>query len=310
MRALLTGAGGMLGSSIADAWRARRPEDELVELRRADLDLRDVEATRSVIAGVRPDVVVHTAASVGGIGDKLARPLPYLLENVRIDASVLDAVVGLEVPSYVYIGSAAAYPADAVNPIAESALFGGPLEPANEPYGLAKLTGITAVGYAARQTGRPYRALLPSNLYGPGDNFDPARAHLIASTLRKTHTAKAEAAAHVEVWGDGTARREFTYAPDLAAWLVAEIDEVGRWPAAMNVGAGTDHTIREFYEFAAEIIGYEGELRFDPSRPSGVPRRLLDSSLARTHGWSPTTSPLAGMAACYRAFLDRTLTEN
>ncbi|MGN8552367.1 UNVERIFIED_CONTAM: NAD-dependent epimerase/dehydratase family protein [Microbacterium sp. SLM126] len=305
MRALLTGGGGMLGSSIAAAWRAVRPDDELVVLTRLQADLRDPVATREAIAQARPDVVIHAAAFVGGIGDKTARPLPYLVENLRIDASVLDAVVAEEVPRYVYTASAAAYPAAAPNPIDESALFSGRLEPANEGYGLAKLTGLTAVGYAARQTGRHYRSILPSNLYGPGDTFDPSRAHLIASTLRKTHEAKASGSGEVEVWGDGTARREFTFAPDLAAWLVREIDAVESWPGVMNIGAGDDHTIREFYEFAAEVVGYRGDLVFDPSRPSGVPRRLIDSSLARAHGWRATTAMVDGMAETYRAFLSR-----
>ncbi|WP_345801877.1 NAD-dependent epimerase/dehydratase family protein [Microbacterium sp. AZCO] len=307
MRALLTGGGGMLGSSIAAAWRSLRPADELISLTRGDVDLSDSDATRRAVADARPDLVIHTAAHVGGIGDKLARPLPYLLENVRLDASVLEAALAADVPSYLYVASAAAYPADAVNPIEESALFGGRLEPANEPYGLAKLTGLSAVSYAARQTGHAYRSILPSNLYGTGDSFDPDRAHLIASTLLKTHRAKESGAAGVEVWGDGTARREFTYAPDIADWLVRSVDEMGVWPIFMNVGSGVDHSIREFYETAADIIGFRGDLLFDPSKPSGVPRRLIDSSVARTHGWSAPTDLRDGMAECYRAYLDRSV---
>jgi GDP-L-fucose synthase len=296
----------MLASSIADAWRAGRPHDELIVLTRRDVDLRDAEATRAAIAGARADVVIHTAAFVGGIGDKTARPLPYLLDNVRIDASVLDAVVAEDVAGYIYTASAAAYPADAANPITESALSTGALEPANEGYGLAKLTGLTAVGYAARQTGRAYRALVPSNLYGPGVTFDLERAHLIAAALRKTHDAHTSGAAAVEVWGDGTARREFTYAPDLAGWLVRELDAAGDWPAVMNIGAGDDRSIREYYEIASEVVGFTGDLAFDTTKPSGVPRRLIDSSLARAHGWAPSTRIADGMAASSRAFLSRT----
>jgi GDP-L-fucose synthase len=305
VRALLTGGGGMLGSSIAAAWQVQRPDDELIVLTRRDVDLSNSEATRTAIAEAAPDAVIHTAAFVGGISDKLSRPLPYLTENLRLDASVLDAVVAADVPRYIYTGSAAAYPAAAANPIGESALFTGPLEPANEGYGLAKLAGITAVGYAARQTGNDYRAILPSNLYGPGDTFAPDRAHLIASTLRKTHEAKVSGAGHVDVWGDGTARREFTFAPDVAAWIVGELETVADWPLVMNVGAGDDHTIREFYELAREVVGFDGELKFDPSKPAGVARRLIDSSVARTHGWRPVTSMSAGMAECYRSFLSR-----
>lgn len=303
MRALLTGAGGMLGSSIAEQWRSRRPEDDLVALRRGDVDLRDADATADAVRSVRPDVIIHAAAVVGGIADKIARPLPYLLDNVAMDRAVIDAAVVNEVPAMVYIASAAAYPADSVSPIDEAQLFHGPLESANEGYGLAKLTGLTAVRYAAQQTGHSYRSILPSNLYGPADTFDPDRAHLIASTLRKTHEAKAAHAPSVSVWGDGTARREFTFAPDLAGWLVDALDGIDDWPATMNLGAGIDHSIREFYDLAREVVGFEGELEFDTSRPSGVPQRLIDSSLARELGWTPTTSMLDGMRASYDSYL-------
>lgn len=298
----------MLASSIAEAWRSRRSDGDLIVLTRADVDLRDAAATRRVIAAARPDVVVHTAAFVGGIGDKTARPLPYLLENVRIDSSVLDAVVNEEISSYLYTASAAAYPASAPNPIAESALFEGRLEPANEGYGLAKLTGLTAVDYAAKQTGRAYRSILPSNLYGPGDSFAPERSHLIASTLYKAHRALTEGRAHVEVWGDGSARREFTYAPDLAEWLVASLEHLDDWPSALNVGAGTDHSVRQYYEIACDTVGFGGALVFDASKPAGVARRLIDSSRARAHGWHPRTDIRDGMRACYASFLARTAT--
>lgn len=298
----------MLASSITEAWRAQRPEDSLTVLSRSDVDLRDPHATREAIATASPDVVIHTAAFVGGIGDKTARPLPYLLHNLQIDGSVLDAVVAEGVEGYLYTASAAAYPAAALNPISEAELFGGRLEPANEGYGLAKLTGLTAVGYAARQTGRAYRSIMPSNLYGPRDSFDPGRSHLIASTIFKAHQARAAGSAAVEVWGDGTARREFTYAPDLANWIVRSIDDLASWPEYMNIGAGTDHSIRDFYEIAAQIVGFDGDLAFDVTKPSGVPQRLIDSSLARSHGWAPVTDLRDGMAACYDSFLTRTAT--
>lgn len=295
----------MLAASIAEAWAVIRPGDELTVISRRTVDLRDAEATRAVVWDLRPELVIHTAAFVGGIGDKTSRPVPYLLENVRIDASILEACISAGVPRMLYTASAAAYPAAAPNPITESALFGGPLEPANEGYGLAKLTGLTAVGYASRQTGAAYRAISPSNLYGPGDSFDPQRSHLIASTLRKTHEAVRDGVEHVDVWGDGTARREFTYAPDIAAWLAESVDTIEEWPPLMNVGAGEDHSIREYYEFAAEVVGFEGELRFDTTKPSGVPRRLIDSAIARGHGWAPRTDIRDGMAQCYSSFLAR-----
>lgn len=298
----------MLASSIAEAWRSHRPDADLITLSRRDIDLRDPNTTRRAIGAADADLVIHTAAFVGGIGDKSARPLPYLLDNLRIDASVLDSVVSAEVPSYLYTASAAAYPASAANPISESALFEGRLESANEGYGLAKLTGLTAVGYAARQTGRAYRSILPSNLYGPRDTFAPARSHLIASTLHKAHRARVEGRRNVDVWGDGTARREFTFAPDLAEWIVTSSDRIADWPSYMNVGAGTDHSVQDFYEIACQIVGFTGSLTFDVDKPAGVARRLIDSSRARQHGWHPQTDIRDGMRACYDAYLTRVAT--
>nr|WP_246286304.1 NAD-dependent epimerase/dehydratase family protein [Microbacterium pseudoresistens] len=300
---MLTGAGGMLGSSIAEAWQRQRPDDEIVGWRSADLDLRDAAATRAAMSDCAPDLVIHAAARVGGIADKVARPLPYLLDNLRIDSSVIDAATRSDVPRMLYIASAAVYPASATNPIREGQLFSGRLEPANEGYGLAKLAGLTAVGYASSQDGRAYRSLLPSNLYGPRDTFHPERAHLIASALRKTHEAAARDSETVEVWGDGTARREFTYAPDLAGWIAGEIESIDSWPSVMNIGAGVDHSIREYYEIARDVVGYSGRLDFDESKPSGVPQRLLDSTSAREHGWHAQTTMADGMTACYESYL-------
>lgn len=295
----------MLGSSIAEHWRTARPQDDLITITREDVDLRDETATERLIKSERPDTIVHAAAFVGGISDKVARPLPYLLNNVRLDASVISAAVAADTANFVYVASAAAYPAAAPSPIKESELFGGSLESANEGYGLAKLSGITAARYAAKQTGRAFRSLLPSNLYGPGDTYDQERAHLIASTLRKTHEAKQRGDDHVSVWGDGSALREFTYAPDIAQWLVGAIDEIDDWPAVMNIGAGVDHSVREYYEIAREVVGFDGELRFDTSKPSGVARRLIDSSAARLRGWNPTTSMVQGMSACYGSYVSK-----
>lgn len=303
MKVVLTGAAGLLGSSIVRAWPEIRPGDELVALTRAEVDLSDPAATAAVIGRHAPDAIIHAAAHVAGIEDKLRSPDGFLSANLRLDDSVFSAAVAAEVPEFLYVSSAAVYPAEATQPIPEAALLGGPLEPANEGYGLAKTVGTRRCAYLSREHGWAYRAVLPSNLYGPGDDFRPGRAHLVSSAIAKAHAAVVSGAAVVDVWGDGTARREFTYAPDLAQWLVTQVGELATWPELLNAGSGMEATVREYYEHAATAAGFTGRLVFDPERPSGVARRLLDSTAARALGWSPATSWAEGFAACYTDLL-------
>jgi GDP-L-fucose synthase len=293
----------MLGSSIAQAWRTRRPDEELVEVTRAEVDLRDRDAVARLIARVRPDAIVHAAARVGGIAAKLAEPTRYLLENVELDSAVIGAAIAADVPELLYIGSAASYPEAAPQPIREAALLTGALEDANEGYGIAKIVGARLCAYASRQYGYAYRTAVPSNLYGPGDDFSASHGHLVAAALGKVHAAHEAGDSSVSVWGDGTARREFTYSPDLAAWVVDQIGLLDAWPPELNLGVGEDHTIAEYYRIAADIVGFTGGLAYDHGKPSGVPARLLDSSAARALGWAPTTSLADGMAATYDSFL-------
>jgi GDP-L-fucose synthase len=293
----------MLGTSIAASWRRQRPDDELVVLTRADVDLTDRVATARLIADEAPDAIIHAAAKVGGIAAKLAEPVPFLLDNILIDTAVISGAMDAGVAELLYVSSAAVYPEAVRQPITEDELFGGPLEPANEGYALAKLAGGKLCEYASRQHGYAYRAVVPSNLYGPFDDYAPGRAHLIAATIAKIHAAKESGAETVSIWGDGTARREFTYVPDVADWLVAQPGILAAWPATLNLGCGDDHSIAEYYEAAKQVIGYEGGFDFDPSKPAGVHRRLLDSSAARALGWNPTTSLDEGLAASYAAYL-------
>jgi GDP-L-fucose synthase len=303
VKVVLTGARGMLGSSIREAWLRARPQDELVGLGRADVDLRDAGAVRSLLADLAPGAVIHAAARVGGIGDKLAHPTGYLHDNLAIDVSVIAAALEASVGELLYIGSAAIYPESAPQPIVASALLEGPLEGANEPYALAKLTGAKLCEYAAREHGVAYRVAVPSNLYGIHDHFDLGSAHLVAAALAKVHAARAAGSGSVEVWGDGSARREFTFASDLAGWLVGQVGHLSGWPDRLNLGAGVDHTIAEYYEVAADVVGFTGDLQFDATKPAGVARRLLDSGPARALGWNPPTSLRDGMSAVYAQFL-------
>jgi GDP-L-fucose synthase len=297
---MLTGGAGMLGRSLAEAWQPQRPDDELRVVTRQDVDLRDADATRRLVAEIRPDAVVHAAARVGGIAAKLAAPLDYLRDNLLLDQSLIGAAIDLEVPELLYVGSAAVYPERCERPFVESDVLSGPLEPANEGYAMAKLAGGKLCEYASRQLGLAYRVVVPSNLYGEHDHFGSGGAHMIAAALTKVHRAQQSGSATVEIWGDGTARREFTWAGDVAGWLVGQVGRLDEWPALLNLGCGVDHSVTEYYEAAKDAVGWTGDFVHDLDKPSGTPRRLLDSSAARALGWEPRTSLADGMATAYR----------
>ncbi|MBO9555499.1 NAD-dependent epimerase/dehydratase family protein [Cellulomonas sp.] len=303
MRVLLTGGAGMLGRTFVDAWGARRPDQELVVVTRDDVDLSDRAATRALIERVRPTAVVHAAAKVGGIAAKLAEPATYLLDNLLLDTSVISACLDAGVRDLLYVGTAAVYPDRYERPFVEGDALSGRLEGANEGYALAKGAAARLCAYASTQYGRSYRVAVPSNLYGPHDHFAAGSAHLVAAALGKIHRAREAGDPTVPVWGDGTARREFTYAPDLAAFLVDQVDRLASWPDALNLGCGADHSVREYYEVARDVVGYEGTFTFETDKPSGTPRRLIDSSAARALGWSAPTPLSDGMAATYAAYL-------
>jgi GDP-L-fucose synthase len=303
VRILITGARGMLGSSLVAAFAATRPDDELLTVGRAELDLTDREATRAYLRSSAPDAIVHAAAVVGGIAAKLANPTRYLMDNLLVDTSVISGAVDAGVPELLYIGSAVVDPEHHRQPLEEGDMLAAPLEPANEGYAVAKIAGTKLCEYASGEFGLAYRVAVPSNLYGPHDHFSPTHGHLIASALRKVHEAHVAGAPSVSVWGDGLARREFTYAPDLAAFIAGQMGGLAAWPAMLNLGVGVDHSITEYYEAARVAVGYRGEFEYDTSKPSGTPQRLLDSSRARALGWAPPTTLESGMAGVYAAYL-------
>lgn len=293
----------MLGHAVAREWAAARPDDAITVITRREVDLRDKADVGGLVADVAPDAIIHVAARVGGIGAKLAEPTPFLLDNILMDSSVISAAIDAEVPELLYIGSAAVYPEVYSRPFVEADMLTGALEKANEGYAIAKITGSRLCQYASKQFGVRYRTALPSNLYGPDDHFDLESAHLISATLAKVHAAKSSGADTVSVWGDGSARREFTYSRDLAAWIVTQIGHLNEWPDVLNVGCGYDLSVAEYYEVAADVVGFNGGLEFDKTKPSGVPRRLLDSSAARALGWDAPTQVRDGMATTYQDFL-------
>ena len=305
MRVLLTGSNGMLGGNLATAWRDLGMEGELVAVTHWDIDLRDARATRALVEDVHPDVVLHAAARVGGIAANSADLAGFLMDNLRIDSSVLSASAELGVSRLVYFGSSCMYPRDYRQPLVESDILAAPLEPTNEGYAIAKIAGARFCEYQSRQRGLTYRVLIPSNMYGVGDNYSMPGGHLIAATIAKAHAAKVAGARSIDVWGDGTPLREFTFAGDLTRWVVSHLDEMTRWPAVMNVGGGQERSVLDYYRAALAAVGYDAELVTDPSKPGGMMHKLMDSSLARSFGWEPRTSLEEGMAAAYADYLER-----
>ncbi|MBG0717945.1 GDP-L-fucose synthase [Microbacterium sp. 2C] len=304
MRVLLTGGNGMLARALQDAWARQSRTDELVVVTRADADLRDQASVRALIERIQPALVIHAAARVGGIAANMADPSGFLIDNILMDSNLLSAATDAGVERFLYFGSSCMYPKDYRQPLVEEDVLAAPLEPTNEGYAIAKIAAARYCQYVSDQLGRAYRVVIPSNLYGPNDDFSLDKGHLVAATIAKAHRAKTTGAVSIDVWGDGTARREFTYVADLADWVVASLDDMADWPTLLNVGQGDDHSVLDYYRAALETVGYECTLATDASKPAGMHQKLMDSSRAQRFGWDPQTSLRDGMRASYAAFLD------
>lgn len=300
-RVLITGGGGMLGQALARAWTAHQPDHEVIAFTRDDADLREPSEAQRAIEDAQPDIVLHTAARVGGIAANLAAPTEFLVDNLRIDDSVIGSAFAVGVKDFIYFGSSCMYPKDYRQPLVESDLLAGPLEPSNEGYALAKITAAKRCEYMTNEFGVNYKVVVPSNLYGPDDHFGSVASHLVAAAIFKAHMAKGAGLPSVDVWGSGVARREFTYVDDLALWVAQQHGSIAEWPTMMNVGAGVDYSVRDFYQFALRTVDYECELIFDRSRPEGMRQKLMDSSLAAVHGWNPSTDISTGMSKAYQS---------
>lgn len=295
-RLFVTGGGGLVGRNLlahpgmAD-WQVLAPA-------RADLDLEDAAALRGWLSRHRPDAVVHAAGLVGGIAANMAAPARYLAVNARIGLNLIEACRAAGIQVLINLSSSCVYPAALSRDLREEQILTGALEPTNEGYALAKIMAMRLIEYALRETPElGWRTLVPCNLYGPHDRFDPARAHLLPAIIHKLHRARAESAASVEIWGDGTARREFMYAPDLADAILRALADPHALPPVMNIGIGQDHAINDYYRIAAEVIGWHGRFTHDLSRPVGMAQKLLSVTRQRDWGWAPATGLRDGIAA-------------
>ena len=293
----VAGHRGLVGSAV---WRhlAASGFTDLVGRTSAELDLRDRRSTFAFFERVRPRTVVLAAARVGGILANSTEPVDFLSDNLRVQVNVLDAAVAAGVPKLLFLGSSCIYPKHAPQPIPESALMTGALEPTNDAYAIAKIAGILHVQAARRQHGMRWISAMPANLYGPGDSFDPVRSHVLPGLLRRLSEAAAGNAPEVVVWGSGTPRREFMHVDDLARACLLLLDAYDS-PEPVNVGTGTDVTVRELAEMIARVVGYRGRLIFDPTKPDGTPRKLLDVSRLAALGFRPSIGLEDGIRATY-----------
>src|SRR5213082_390699 len=304
----VAGHRGMVGSALIRALEAAG-FSKLLKRDRSELELGDSAAVSKFFAKEKPEIVIFAAAKVGGIKANNDQPVEFLLENLRVQNSVIAAAHENGARKLLFLGSSCIYPKLAPQPIPESALLSGPLEPTNEPYAIAKIAGVKLCQAFSREYGANFISVMPTNLYGPGDNFDLETSHALAALLRKAHEAKMSGAGKMIVWGTGEPRREFLHVDDLAAAVLFLLEQYDS-PEIINVGCGEDISIRELAELICDVVGFRGELKWDRSKPDGTPRKLLDVSKIKKLGWLPTISLRDGVARLYEWFLDNYATQS
>ncbi|MES2844227.1 MAG: GDP-L-fucose synthase [Pseudomonadota bacterium] len=313
-RIYIAGHGGMVGSAILRRLQARRAAGEdlvLVTKPSSELDLTDQQAVRAFLQQERPDVVILAAAKVGGILANNSYPADFIYENLMIECNVIHQSFAAGVRQLLQLGSSCIYPKNAPQPMAEDALLTGMLEPTNEPYAVAKIAGIKLCESYNRQHGTDYRSVMPTNLYGPGDNFHPTNSHVMPALLRRFHEAVASGAPEVRIWGSGKPRREFLHVDDMAqaSLFVLDLDratyDANTLPmlSHINVGTGTDVSILELAQMIASLTGFTGCITTDPDQPDGALRKLMDVSRLTRMGWTASIGLEQGLADTYRWFL-------
>jgi len=296
-RIFVAGHRGMVGSAITRRLAAGGYANVITRTR-ADLDLLDQAAVHAFLAAQRPEYMFVAAAKVGGIQANNVQRADFLYQNLVIQANLIHGAHAAGVQRLMFLGSSCIYPRDCPQPIREEYLLTGPLEQTNEPYAIAKIAGLKLCESYNRQYGRQYVSVMPTNLYGPNDNYDLANSHVLPALIRKAHEAARQNATELAVWGSGTPRREFLYVDDLADACV-HLMEQGYDGPLLNIGTGEDLTIRELAELVMEVVGFRGRIVFDASKPDGTPRKLLDVSRLAQTGWSARTSLREGIRLAY-----------
>jgi GDP-L-fucose synthase len=301
-RVWVAGHKGMVGGAIAR--RLETENCEILTAERATLDLLDQANVRSWVADERPDIIIVAAARVGGILANDSLPAEFIYQNIMIQTNIIDAAHRSDVPNLLFLGSSCVYPKFAAQPIKEDSLLTGPLEPTNEWYAIAKIAGIKMAQAYRKQYGRDYISAMPTNLYGPGDNFDLQSSHVVPALLRKAHEAKRIGARSITIWGTGRPLREFLHVDDCADGCVHLLKNYSG-DLHVNVGSGEDLSIRDLAELVCEVVGFEGEIEHDTAKPDGTPRKLMSADKIRELGWAPKIGLRAGLASTYDWFLSQ-----
>ena len=303
MKVLITGASGMVGRNTMAHEKAKK--FEVLAPSRQELDLTNYSALVDFLCKKKPDIIIHAAGKVGGIKANIADPYGFLMDNLTLGVNIIKAAKECGVARLLNLGSSCIYPRDGLNPLRETAILTGPLEPTNEAYALSKILAIRMCTYINDQyRNLSYKSIIPCNLYGPFDTFDGNNAHLIPAIISKVHEAVESDTDTVTIWGDGTVRREFMFSGDLADLIWDACDKFDSLPQNMNAGLGYDLSVREYYEEIASVIGFSGEFRFDLDQPVGMTQKLTCTDKAKEWGWHPTTDLGEGIKITYQFFKD------
>lgn len=302
IRILLTGGGGMVGRNLLE--HPVIGEFEVLAPRSGELDLRDFNAVQAYLRKYQPDMVIHAAGKVGGIQANMREPVNFLMDNLDMGRNIVWASRQAGIKRLINLGSSCMYPRNHSEPLREEMVLKGELEPTNEGYALAKVVTARLCEYIMREEGSyQYKTLIPCNIYGRHDKFDPAHSHLVPAIIHKVHQAKQGGQQTVEIWGDGTARREFMYAGDFADAIVRAVKKFDSLPVMMNVGLGYDYTINEYYQAAADVLGYTGSFVHDLSKPVGMARKLVSVERQQAWGWTARHDLREGIEKTYRFYL-------
>ncbi|WP_290705508.1 GDP-L-fucose synthase [Amphritea sp.] len=302
MKILLTGANGMVGKNILAA--AIKHRHEFLSPSSAELNLLDGSAVNEYISTHAPDMIIHAAGIVGGIQANMSQPVKFLVDNMQMGLNILTASNDFGVTKFLNLSSSCMYPRDACNPLSEDLILKGELEPTNEGYALAKITTTRLCEYINKENrSRQYKTIIPCNLYGCFDKFDPNNSHMIPAVIRKISEAKRNNLPEVDIWGDGEARREFMYAEDLAEFIFYAIDNFEKMPQNLNVGLGEDFSINEYYQAVAKIVGYTGKFKHDLTKPVGMKQKLIDDQKLKEFGWAYKTQLESGIRKTYQFYL-------